>query len=130
MKYHFIIASFLLGSSIGIASANEVSLIANAPTEITYKIAHKNVAGSTEFGAEQTVHVHGSVPIEIDLDGYALGGIVPIAINGHRIPTYVTQFDRENQCSMATDGNHPTGSLTFTTSAHSFTCGTQGGIIR
>lgn len=133
MKTKFLISA-LVATVIGsqAMAANQVMLI-NAsedqkPMTIVYKIAHKNPGQATVYSESIKTTVTNQKTIPVELDGYILAGVVPTVINGHRLPDF--QFDVPDQCSMATDADHPSGSLTFTVDKHKATCATKGGIIR
>src|SRR5688572_5829495 len=94
----------------GAAMANQVTLINNSnpqqPLEVVYKVAYKN-RGSNQpvhFGPTQQLKLTHSITLPIELNGYDLGGIVPISITGpdhktHTLPPNVNQFAQRNQCS-------------------------------
>lgn len=113
--------------SVG-AHANEVLITSDQSMKIGYKVAHKNINGSTVFGELQTVTVNPNFNIHFNLDQYDRAGVVIISVDGHILPASANQFDQAKQCSMTTDLTKATGALKFTLSPHSVTCSTYGGI--
>lgn len=111
------------------AHANEVLLVANQPTQITFRIAHQNQSGKPVFGELQSVNVNKNVTVPIELNNYDLAGLVIVSANGHELPPSFNQFGHPEQCSMATDRTKTKGALKFTLSEHSISCSTYGGIF-
>lgn len=107
--------------------ANQVTLVTNTPTTIVYHIAHQTLHGTPVFGQDVTVKVDGALDIPVDLNGYALAGVVPVSVNGHELPEQDNEFNHKDRCSMTTDQKTPTGALIFTTSKHETNCQTVGG---
>jgi hypothetical protein len=70
-----------------------------------------------------------SVTIPVNMDGYALTGIVAVSVNGHALPSSVNQFNRPYQCSMTTDQKNSSGSLACAMSPHKISCEAKGGIF-
>lgn len=107
-----------MGCAVSAAMANSVTLMNGTPNAgamtVVYKIAHKNKGQPAQLGATQTLQLSGTTAIPISLDGYTYAGIVPISVNGHMLPGNVNQFAQSQQCSVATDANHPTGQMVLT----------------
>lgn len=126
---------------VGSALANEITIVNSAKKSMTveYKPAYKNTNGPVTYGVPQTIEVMKSATLPVELNGHQMAGIVPISItlNGHThvLPDNATQFAEPQQCSLATDKEHPNGVMTF--SIHhsperphrSANCAVKGGIF-
>ena len=118
--------------------ANQVTLVNDSkghrPISVVYKVAHKNPGSPTVLSRPHVLRLNQSISIPLGLDGFRLAGIVPVSIDGHKLPEGVNGFDKPRQCSMTTDKRHPAGSLAFAFTASSYgqfklTCKTEGGIF-
>lgn len=111
------------------AYANEVLLTANQPIKVSFSIAHKNPGEQPVFSEVKSIELNKNFTQPIDLNGYALAGVVIVSVNGHELPPSANQFDQPQQCSMTTDKIKSTGSLELSFSAHAINCRTYGGIF-
>jgi len=125
---HFLTTLAILGFATT-ASANEVRITANQPITLTYKIAHQHQGRQPVFSEVKTIHIDRSSSISVNLDDYAVAGVVPIAVNNHQLPSSATHFNEKEQCSMATDKARTSGQLNFIVLDHEIKCSTQGGIF-
>lgn len=142
MKSKFLMSLAATGLCVCFSSAiwaNEVTLLntsAGSPElEVVYQMAYKNAGEKVIFGGIQTVHLQHEQRISVDMKDYQFAGIVPLSIDGHRLPDEANAFAKPKQCSLATDKNHPSGLIAITLvkqpDGHgSLSCTTQGGIFQ
>lgn len=129
-----------IGAFFSVATiANQVSLLNTSPgydtVKVTYRVAHKNPGEPTVFGALQTVDLLDKEMISFELEGYQLAGIVPLSIDGHRLPDAMNEFNKPKHCSLTTDKERNVGSLAITytqlSNGHAnISCTTNGGIFK
>lgn len=104
------------------AQANEVHLITKKPTKIEYRLAYEDQGQEPIFGATQMVQVNGNYNIPLALASHQAVGVVIESVNGHVLPDTAKQFNKEEQCSIATNSLNTGGKLYFNADKHSITC--------
>lgn len=123
----------LLISFAGTVLANQVTIINVSKNlhslVVEYKIAHKNRGQATVYSTARSTAVIDKTVINFNLDGFELAGIVPISVDGHALPASVTEFDKPQRCSLTTDKNHRSGSLSLTLTGTEIMCSQQRGIF-
>lgn len=106
IKLKHIIPAVLLAIIMNSALANQITLLNTSngvkTLSVTYQVAHKNKGGAALLGNLRRITLQRGAVIDVKLKGYQYAGIVPLSINGHRLPSAVTQFTKPHTCSAAT----------------------------
>jgi len=124
----------LVALNPNLAWANEAVVTSNKAINLDYQIAYKNPGQNIVYGSRQHIEIAPTATIPFDAMGYKLVGIVPLAVNGHTLPSTANQFDQPMQCSLTTDKTHDHGALQFFYEDESqhhgrISCAVRGGIF-
>ncbi len=113
------------------AMANVVHLVGQSvdqePLSVVYQIAHQDSKGPTAYSKLIRTQLSGQAEVTVDLGKYDYAGVVIVSVNGHRLPSNVTQFGRPKQCTMATDKSHQEGKIILGKQEKSLSCSVSGG---
>lgn len=98
------------------------------PITLTYEIAYKDPGKPVIYERRPSIKIMGNTAISFSLKGHKLAGIVPIAVDGHLLPSQ-QWFDKPNACALTTDKSHPNGALLLFRTRHQVSCRLRGGIF-
>lgn len=124
------LSSVMIGTAMA-ANLPQVTLVNGSPSingqkpplEVVYQIAYKNPNQPPVLSkTTQTIKLFDKAVIPIDLNGYAMAGIVPISIGGHSLPPTANQFDVPEQCSVAITEKKRQAMMTISLYPHKATC--------
>lgn len=115
------------------ALANQVLIVNKSkqpyrPITLTYEIAYKDPGKPVTYKLRPPIKIMDNTTISFNLAGHKLGGIVPVAVDGHHLPSD-EWFNKPDECALTTDKIHTNGKLTFLRSHHQVTCAVRGGIF-
>jgi len=104
------------------AHANEVQLIVNKPMEVVYRLAYQDQGKNPVLSEPMTISINENYTIPVDLNNHLAAGIVIDSVAGHVLPDTAKQFNKPEQCSLATDANMRMGKLTLTSDKKVINC--------